>query len=332
MAVEKVRPEPRAPRYANRFTRSPERTAETVIEDTIAHKIEQNESRELNLSSVQTKEPMNTRNDISIINRETRYEVVYTDIDKIKAYANQSRTHFDESELLALSKTIAEHGIRQPLTVISTDDGFQVVSGERRLRAAKLVGLRKIPVIIINDDKKAEELALIENIQRKDLHPIELGKAYAKITTRTKENVADIADRISVPVNQVYEYISYSKIPDDLSDLIIKHNLGRRAFLRELLKHNSEEMREIIKEEVIMKEEFGGRLTSLNSQVEIKEDGDKSPIIKGRSLNSNFNLVTLKLKNGKLDVQESGLLKCPKEDLSKIKSELERIIGLIDKL
>ena len=158
MSVEKVTREERNPKYSRRITRSNNHN-----DDVLNNDLDSNQAQ---------------KSDISIINSGNRFEVIYTDIDKVRPYNEQARTYFDESEIIALSKTIIEHGIRQPLTVIGTDEGFQVVSGERRLRAAKLAGLKKVPIIIISDDKKAEELSLIENIQRKDLQLVSLLLIY----------------------------------------------------------------------------------------------------------------------------------------------------------
>ena len=96
-------------------------------------------------------------------------------IHKVEPNANQPRQDFDEAELAALSESIATHGIIQPLTVRETGNGYyQIIAGERRWRAARIAGLREIPAVIMEaDDKKTMELALIENLQRQDLNPVE---------------------------------------------------------------------------------------------------------------------------------------------------------------
>src|SRR3990167_11470488 len=100
-------------------------------------------------------------------------EFYYFSVEDLIPYKNQARTIFDEEEINKLSETIKEHGIRQPLTIlksINSPNKYEVVSGERRLRAAKLVGLKKVPCIIIRDERHADEISLLENIQRQDLH------------------------------------------------------------------------------------------------------------------------------------------------------------------
>lgn len=102
---------------------------------------------------------------------------------KVEPNPNQPRQDFDEEELQALADSVAEHGIVQPLTVRQLDSGYyQIIAGERRWRAARIAGLTEVPAVIIEaDDKKAMELALIENLQRQDLNPVEEALGYKSL-------------------------------------------------------------------------------------------------------------------------------------------------------
>jgi len=104
-------------------------------------------------------------------------------IYKVEPNPNQPRQSFDEEELQNLSDSITEHGVVQPLTVRQLDSGYyQIIAGERRWRAARMAGLNEIPAVIIEaDDKKAMELALIENLQRQDLNPVEEALGYQSL-------------------------------------------------------------------------------------------------------------------------------------------------------
>ena len=104
-------------------------------------------------------------------------------IYKVEPNPNQPRHDFDEEELQNLSDSIAEHGVVQPLTVRQLESGYyQIIAGERRWRAARMAGLNEIPAVIIEaDDKKAMELALIENLQRQDLNPVEEALGYQSL-------------------------------------------------------------------------------------------------------------------------------------------------------
>ena len=104
-------------------------------------------------------------------------------IHKVEPNRNQPRQDFDEEELESLSESLATHGILQPLTVRELDSGYyQIIAGERRWRAARMAGLTEVPVIVIEaDDQKAMELALIENLQRQDLNPVEEALGYQSL-------------------------------------------------------------------------------------------------------------------------------------------------------
>ena len=101
-------------------------------------------------------------------------------IHKVEPNANQPRQDFDEEELAALAESISTHGIVQPLTVRQLPSGYyQIIAGERRWRAARIAGLHEVPAVVIEaDDKKTMELALIENLQRQDLNPVEEAMGY----------------------------------------------------------------------------------------------------------------------------------------------------------
>ena len=116
-------------------------------------------------------------------------------IHKVEPNTNQPRQDFDEEELASLADSIATHGVVQPLTVRELSSGYyQIIAGERRWRAARQAGLKEIPAVIIEaDDKKTMELALIENLQRQDLNPVEEALGYQSLMqdhTMTQEEVA----------------------------------------------------------------------------------------------------------------------------------------------
>lgn len=101
-------------------------------------------------------------------------------ISRVEPRSGQPRTVFDEPALQELSESIAVHGVLQPITVRRLDSGYyQIIAGERRWRAARMAGLAEVPVRVIEaDDRKAQELALVENLQREDLNPMEEAKGY----------------------------------------------------------------------------------------------------------------------------------------------------------
>ena len=120
-------------------------------------------------------------------------------IQKVEPNRNQPRQDFDEEELQALSESLATHGILQPLTVRELDSGYyQIIAGERRWRAARMAGLTEVPVVIIEaDDKKAMELALIENLQRQDLNPVEEALGYQSLMSDFGLTQEETAQRVA---------------------------------------------------------------------------------------------------------------------------------------
>lgn len=119
-------------------------------------------------------------------------------IYKVEPNPDQPRQDFDEEELQALSESIAEHGIIQPLTVRETAGGYyQIIAGERRWRAARMANLSEVPAVIIEaDDKKAMELALIENLQRQDLNPVEEALGYQSLMSDYGLTQEEAAQRV----------------------------------------------------------------------------------------------------------------------------------------
>ncbi|MBH75845.1 MAG: chromosome partitioning protein ParB [Flavobacteriales bacterium] len=122
----------------------------------------------------------------------------YIDINIISTNPHQPRTNFSNSELKELAKSISEYGVIQPITVRKTKENkYQIISGERRFRACKLASINKIPVYIKEtEDDKMLELALIENIQRQDLDPIEIGISYQKLIDELKLTQEKLAEKI----------------------------------------------------------------------------------------------------------------------------------------
>ena len=119
-------------------------------------------------------------------------------LHKVEPNPNQPRQDFDEEELQALADSIEMHGVVQPLTVRETGNGYyQIIAGERRWRAARIAGLREIPAVIIQaDDKKVMELALIENLQRQDLNPVEEALGYQTLMEEYSLTQEETAQRV----------------------------------------------------------------------------------------------------------------------------------------
>ena len=123
---------------------------------------------------------------------------LYLPISQVESCAGQPRKHFDDAALADLADSIREHGIIQPLTVRKLASGYyQIIAGERRWRAARMAGLSEVPAIVIEaDDRKAMELALIENLQRADLNPIEEAEGYQQLISQYGMTQEQAAERV----------------------------------------------------------------------------------------------------------------------------------------
>lgn len=185
----------------------------------------------------------------SIIMEGTVGEHFFIKTEKLLPYKKQARRIFDDEDLKTLAETIKEVGVRQPLTVIKSDTQgyFEVISGERRLRAAVMAGLEKVPCIILSNSDNIEEIALIENLQRVDLHPVELGEAYKSLMDQRSFNIRDLARKVGVSKSVVGEQLNYAKFPQDIKDHLINNKLKSRNLLRQLTKAlNPSEMRKVL--------------------------------------------------------------------------------------
>ena len=147
---------------------------------------------------------------------------LYLPISQVESCAGQPRKHFDDAALADLADSIREHGIIQPLTVRKLASGYyQIIAGERRWRAARLAGLREVPVVVIEaDDKKAMELALIENLQRADLTPIEEARGYQQLIGEYGLTQEQVADRVSKSRPAVANAMRLLSLPDELLALV----------------------------------------------------------------------------------------------------------------
>ena len=137
-------------------------------------------------------------------------------IHKVEPNRNQPRQDFDEEELQALSESLSTHGVLQPLTVRELKSGyFQIIAGERRWRAARMAGLTEVPVVVIEaDDQKAMELALIENLQRQDLNPVEEALGYRSLMEDFGLTQEDTAKQVGKSRPAVANALRLLNLPD----------------------------------------------------------------------------------------------------------------------
>ena len=154
-------------------------------------------------------------------------EPTEVDVNAIVPGPMQPRTHFDEGALEGLADSIRSQGIIQPLLVRRVADHYELIAGERRWRAARLAGLAKVPVVVKDvPDKDLLEIALIENIQRENLNPIEEAQAYQRLIENVGLTQEALAARVGRDRSYITNYLRLLKLPEDLQTLVVEGRLS----------------------------------------------------------------------------------------------------------
>ena len=162
-------------------------------------------------------------------------------IDALRPNPNQPRIEFDEASLRSLSDSIRRYGILQPLTVRRTDEGYELIAGERRLRAAKLAGLREVPCLLArSSEEESALLALIENLQRRDLHYLEEAAAIARLIATYGLSQEQAAERLGKSQSAIANKLRLLRLPDSVRQFLQENGLTERH-ARALLRLGTEE-------------------------------------------------------------------------------------------
>lgn len=158
---------------------------------------------------------------------ETNTGLLEVPANAIAPNPKQPRSRFDDEALAELAASIREVGILQPIVVRKTGQGYEVVTGERRLRAAKLAGLAMVPVVLRDsDDSNLLREALIENIHREDLNPIELGEAFRQLLDELGLKQEELADRVGVSRSHIANTIRLLALPFDVQQLLTDEKIS----------------------------------------------------------------------------------------------------------
>lgn len=166
---------------------------------------------------------------------------VMVPISKVEPNKDQPRKNFDEDALLELSESIKQFGVLQPLLVQDKKDYYEIIAGERRWRAAKLAGLKKVPVIIKHlSEQEIVEISLIENIQRENLNPIEEAIAYKRLLNEFHLKQDEVAERVSKSRTAVTNSMRLLKLNDRVQQMVID-DMITTGHARALLGINDEE-------------------------------------------------------------------------------------------
>lgn len=263
------------------------------------------------------------------VSRET-----FIKITEIEPNQEQPRKKFDEESLQELADSMKEYGVLQPLLVKKTGDTYQIIAGERRWRAAKLAGLKEVPVIIREYDRQQSvEIALIENVQRADLNPIEEAMAYQQLMQEFGMKQEDIAARVSKNRVTITNSVRLLKLPETVRTMLVNGELSSghaRALLALEEKSQQEELAKKIVEKGLSVRETERIVKSmtkpLKEKKEEKDDRDLSFIFhdleeRMKGIMGTKVMIHQKDKNkGRIEIEYYSA------------SELERIVELIESI
>lgn len=148
-------------------------------------------------------------------------------INDIEPNRNQPRKKFNEDALLELSESIKQFGVIQPLVVQKREDYYEIIAGERRWRASKIAGIKEVPVIIKDySEQEIVEIALIENIQREDLNPVEEAQAYKRLIEEYNLKQDEVAERVSKSRTAITNSMRLLKLSDDVQQMLIEEMIS----------------------------------------------------------------------------------------------------------
>lgn len=237
------------------------------------------------------------------VKKETKEKSSEILLSQIRANQYQPRTSFDQKKLEELAESIKKHGVIQPVLVRKDGKGFELVAGERRFRAAKLAKLKKIPVVVSNiSDVQSLEIAILENIQREDLNPLEVAKGYQRLKDEfgyTQEAVAKSVGKPRSSVANSLRLLTLSpKIQDEIDKGVISEGHAKVLLSVDGVKAEQLLMR-IISENLSVRD-LEKQITENPSQTSKKEKKSRDELNLESALSSRIgSKVTIEDKDGK---------------------------------
>ncbi len=165
--------------------------------------------------------------DIGLTDEERESDYFACDVDVIRPNPYQPRREFSEDEMAELAESIKARGVLQPLLVRQAGEGYELIAGERRLRAAKIAGLDEVPVVIREvPDTELLELSIIENIQRENLNSIEEAEAYQRLMTEFGLTQEQVSQRVGKSRSAVANFLRLNQLPDEIKSSLRKGDLS----------------------------------------------------------------------------------------------------------
>ncbi len=232
--------------------------------------------------------------------------VFYVDISLLMPNSYQPRKAYNEESLKELAASIKEYGILNPILVIQKGNSYEIISGERRMRAAKMAGLTKVPVLVKNfEESKLKELALIENIQRENMSPIEEAQAYKDVISAKEISEQQLGEMVGKTPTTISNKLKLLALPQNIQDALMKRRISERhaksllsitdeAKQKELLERvinerlSVKELDEIINEKTVTEEEIKSAISDIMKSLNISDEEKKEEKESDNMNNGNF--------------------------------------------
>lgn len=252
-------------------------------------------------------------------------DIMEIPLSEIKANPYQPRKTFDDKALEELAESIKEHGVVQPIIVKKTIKGYYIIAGERRTRASKLAGKKTIPAIIRDfDDEEMMEIALIENIQREDLNPIEEAEAFSKIISTNNMTQEDAAKKFGKSRSYVTNLLGLLNLPSKVKDYV-KENKISMSHARALSKYDDEDKIEELANRIINENLTVRDIERISGKDDI---GKRNKITRQKEDNKNYSIyenvmrdkigTKVKITNKKIEIPYDS------------EKDLERILEILN--
>lgn len=265
-------------------------------------------------------------------NKETQSVENLLNITKVEPNREQPRKKFDEDALMELADSIKQYGVLEPILVQPRDNYYEIVSGERRWRAAKLAGLKEIPVIIKDlTDQEIAEISLIENIQREDLNPIEEALAYKRLLEEFHLKQDELAEKVSKSRTAVTNSMRLLKLNEEVQQMVVEDMIST-GHARALLAIEDGEMQYTLAQQI-----FDEKLSVREVEKLVKNIGKPAKEKKSRqAVDESMQVIYANISENLKSMLGTKVSIVPKEDGSgKIEiefyshEELDRIIDLM---
>ena len=253
-------------------------------------------------------------------------------ISSVEPNRSQPRKHFDEDALLELAESIKQYGVLQPLLVSDKKGYYEIIAGERRWRAAKIAGLKEIPVIVKEfTEQEVVEISLIENIQREDLNPIEEAMAYKRLLDEFHLKQDEIAERVAKSRTAVTNSMRLLKLDDRVQQMLIDEMIST-GHARALLAIEDKEQQYILANKV-----FDEKLSVRDTEKLVKElkkpkKEKEKPVIQNAFVYEDLEERIKSIIGSKVHVNHKANGKGKIEIEYYSNDELERIIDLIESI